>query len=166
MTVREATTADIEGIRRVAEASWNVDYPGILSRESLEEGFDEWYAPDQLRESIGWTRTLLLVADRDDDVVGFVHAVWDPATAHGDILRLYVHPDSRGEGVGRELFEAVREELADAPVDRLRAMVLEGNDSGNAFYRHFGFGTSHREKVTIGDGTYSENTYAGVTSSW
>ncbi|MEF8813645.1 MAG: GNAT family N-acetyltransferase [Halovenus sp.] len=159
MTVREATTADIEAIRRVAEASWKADYPDILSRESLEDGFDEWYSPEQLRDSIRWTRTLLLVAEDSGDVIGFVHAVWDPDGNHGDILRLYVHPDDRGEGTGRALFEAVRDELADTPVERLRAMVLEENDSGNAFYRHFGFEWEETEQITIGGETYSENTY-------
>jgi len=160
MTVREATTADLDGIRQVAKASWNADYPDILSRESLEDGFDEWYSPDRLRDSIGWVRTLLFVAESSDgDVIGFVHAIRDPGGDHGNLLRLYVHPDHRGDGTGRSLFEAVRDELVDTPVDRLRAMVLEENESGNAFYRHLGFELERTELTTIGGDTYRENTY-------
>lgn len=159
MTIREATADDIEGIRQVAETSWNTDYPDILSRESLDEGFDEWYSPAQIRDSLEWSRALLVVAERDDDVVGFAHAVWEIEENTGDILRVYVHPDHRGEGIGRELFEAVRDDLANHGVDEIHAMVLEDNDLGNAFYEEFGFEWETTEEITIGEETYNENTY-------
>lgn len=166
MTTRHATDADIDGIRQVAEATWNADYPDILSRESLDSGFDEWYSPEQLRDTISWARAVVLVAESaDDKIIGFVHGVRDRGENHGDILRLYVHPDHRGNGIGRELFEAARDELVDSGVDQLRAMVLEENEPGNEFYRGFGFEWEDTEQITIGGETYSENTYVLDLSS-
>lgn len=163
MTIREATSEDIDGIRDVAKASWDTDYPDILSRESIDEGFDEWYAPEQVRDSLAWADTLLLVAEDDDEIVGFAHAVWEgqgsEATKYGDILRLYVHPDYRTDGLGRQLFEAIRDELAELNVTTLRAMVLENNELGNAFYDGFGFELDDTQDVQIGGETYRENTY-------
>lgn len=167
MTIREATPEDVDGIRDVAKASWDTDYPDILSRESIEDGFDDWYSPEQVRHSLTWADTLLLVAEEDDDIVGFSHAIWgkdetqgsDSETTHGDILRLYVHPDHRQDGLGRRLFEATRDELAEMNVTTLRAMVLENNDLGNAFYKGFGFDLSDTEQIAIGEETYRENTY-------
>ncbi len=160
MTVRSATDADIDGIRQVAKASWNTDYPDILSRESLDSGFDKWYSPEQLRDTISWARARVLVAETAaDEIVGFVHGVLDREEEHGDILRIYVHPDHRGKGIGRELFEAIRDELVDSGIDELRAMVLEKNEPGNAFYRGFDFEWETTEQIAIGNETYSENTY-------
>lgn len=167
MTIRTATSDDIDGIRTVAKASWDTDYPDILSRESIEDGFDEWYSPDQIRNSLTWANTLLLIAEVDDRIVGFAHAVWereetdrdDPGEKDGDILRLYVHPEYRGEGLGRKLFEATRDELADQGVTALSAMVLENNDLGNDFYSGFGFEQIDTREISIGEETYSENRY-------
>lgn len=168
MSLRTATPEDIDDIRTVAKASWDTDYPDILSRESIEDGFDEWYSPDQIRDSLTWANTLLLVAERDDRIVGFAHAVWereetggdDPQRKEGDILRLYVHPEHRDEGLGRKLFEATREELVDAGVTVLRAMVLENNALGNDFYAGFGFELEDTREISIGDETYQEHTYS------
>lgn len=157
MTVREATSDDVGPIRRVVEASWETDYPDILSRESIESGIDDWYAPDRLEAELERARTLLLVAERDGDVVGFVHCLW--ANDEGDILRLYVHPDHRGEGVGGDLLDRARERLADHDVDRLEAMVLRANEPGNEFYRAFGFERVDAGETTIGDDRYEENRY-------
>lgn len=157
MTVREATDDDIGSIRRVARASWEADYPDILSRESIDEGIDEWYSSDQLEAAVGRSTTLLLVGERDGDVVGFVHGVW--SGEEGDILRLYVDPDRRGEGIGRELLERARDTLFEQDVDRIVAMVLEENDPGNAFYRAFGFEQVDTGETTIAGERYRENTY-------
>lgn len=159
MNVREATPDDIEDICHVAEASWDNDYPTILSRESIQEGVHEWYSPEQVRESLNWARTMILVAERDDEIAGFAHVVWDRDGTHGDILRVYAHPDYRGEGIGRVLFESVRDKLANLGVDQLRAMVLEQNELGNAFYESFGFELDSTEEITIGEDTRLENTY-------
>ena len=165
MEIREASPEDTDGIRSVAKASWDTDYPDILSRESIEEGFDDWYAPDEIRESLAWANTLILVAEEDDNIVGFVHAVWDKELEHGDILRLYVHPDHRGVGLGSRLFEEIKDELTAVGVERLRAMVLEDNELGNAFYDGFGFEREDTQKISIGDESYRENTYVLDVSS-
>ena len=158
MHIREATPEDADGIRTVAQESWDTDYPTILSRESIQEGVDEWYSSEQLRESLSWAGTLILVAESDDEIVGFAHAIWE-REGKGDLLRVYVHPDYRGEGLGRRLFESVRDELVAFGADQLRAMVLEDNELGNAFYESFGFELTSTEQTTIGEETCWENTY-------
>ncbi|WP_336135058.1 GNAT family N-acetyltransferase [Natronomonas amylolytica] len=159
MELREATDADIDAIRRVAERSWEVDYPAILTRETAQEAVSEWYGSDGLADAIAEGRTELLVAERDGEVVGFAHATWNGSEAEGYILRLYVHPDHRGRGVGGELLEGTRQALAGYDVDRIHAMVLAENDPGNAFYERFGFERADESRTRIGEGTYQENRY-------
>ena len=159
MPVREATTDDIDAIQRVAHASWEADYPDILSRESIQEGVDDWYTETLIRDSIIWAQALMLVAERDGSVVGFAHATFDPDEHTGTILRVYVDPDHRGAGIGRDLLTETRDRLFEQGVERLSAMVLAANDVGTEFYRAFGFEHAATESVQIGDERYDERTY-------
>ncbi|TMT86539.1 N-acetyltransferase [Haloterrigena sp. H1] len=159
MTIRDATTDDVDAIQRVAHSSWEADYPDILSRESIQEGVDDWYTEALIRDSIIWSQALMLVAERDDSIVGFAHATFEPDEHTGTILRVYVDPDHRGEGIGRDLLTETRDRLFEQSVEQLRAMVLAANDVGNEFYRTFGFEQTATEPVTIGDERYEECTY-------
>jgi ribosomal protein S18 acetylase RimI-like enzyme len=157
MNVREADEGDIEGIRGVAHRSWERDYPGILSRETIVETVEEWYGPDRLAFDIGSNDAHVLVASGNDGVIGFAHAVGESGT--GTLLRLYVDPEYRGRGVGTRLLEAACGALADAGCTDVEAMVLEANKPGNAFYRGFGFEPDRESETTIGGDAYDEVVY-------
>lgn len=157
MEIRRADSADIDAIERVAEATWNTDYPGILNREAIEEGVEEWYDPGRLESELEEEDAVVLVAEIDDEVVGFAHAVRQQRT--GFILRVYTHPEARGEGVGSELLSHARDALIKRGVDSIRAMVLAGNEPGNAFYESFGFEKVGEDETVIGGESYTENVY-------
>ncbi|WP_435077946.1 GNAT family N-acetyltransferase [Halococcus sp. AFM35] len=157
MTVREATNTDAESIAGVARVSWKHDYPNILSRDTVEQGVEEWYAPETIATEIDSDDAVVPVAEREGKVVGFAHAVEDELG--GTILRVYVAPEHRNEGIGSDLLEHVREELADRGAERVRAMVLAENDPGNEFYRRFGFELDEQSETRIGEETYRENVY-------
>lgn len=160
MSIRRATTADVEAIRAVARASWTADYPRILSRETAESGVDEWYAPAQLRADLGRPATLVFVADEGadgDGVVGFIHSLWN--REEGVVFRVYVHPDHRGEGLGRALFAQAQTELQKRGADHLTAMVLADNEVGQGFYESLGFERVDEGETTIGGEQYGEYTY-------
>ncbi|WP_137290606.1 GNAT family N-acetyltransferase [Natronorubrum halophilum] len=159
MTIREATVDDIDAIQNVAEQSWTQDYPDILSRESLQEGLDEWYSEERIRDSIVWARALMLVVERHDEIVGFAHATWDTDTTEGNILRVYVTPDYRADGIGRRLLEETCHSVFEQGVDRVKAMVLDANELGKTFYSEFGFEKGEVDEIPIGGDTYQECTY-------
>lgn len=137
--VREATADDVEGIGTVARRSWEADYPAILNRESIGEGIEEWYAPERLRFDDASDDALLLVA-ADGEAVG-------------TLLRLYVDPDHRERGLGTR-------RLDEYGCSRLEAMVLEGNEPGNAFYRSYGFERDRFGATTIDGDPHDEVVYA------
>ncbi|MFB6171224.1 MAG: N-acetyltransferase family protein [Haloarculaceae archaeon] len=159
MTTRVATGDDVEAIRQVAERAWEADYPDVLTRETAETAVTDWYDPGRLATEIGRARTLVLVGERDGVVVGFSHGTWNYDAREGYILRMYVHPDHRRAGIGRELLERTCVELAGQGVERVNAMVLAENEPGNAFYEHFGFECADQHETTIGDAAYRENRY-------
>jgi len=156
MEIRQATGSEVSAVKRVAERSWETDYPEFVSRETIDDTVKDWYAEEKLTEVVDADDAEIFVAD-DDGIVGFAHAVWDET--EGDILRLYVSPESRREGVGTGLLVSVRDELFGRGVDRIRAMVLAENELGNAFYEEHGFERSGENETQIGEEKHPENVY-------
>ncbi|MFT4881950.1 MAG: ribosomal protein S18 acetylase RimI-like enzyme [Salinirussus sp.] len=160
MTVRAATADDVEVIKQVARRSWETDYPDILTRETVEAGIGDWYALDSLTTALARERTSLLVAEPESSVVGFVHAVRQAATGVGFVLRLYVDPDHRREGVGAALLDAVAEALSGDGLERIDAAVLSANGLGRTFYESFGFELADEAETRIGGESYPECRYS------
>lgn len=159
--VRPATTEDATAVEAVAVAAWNHDYPAVLNREQPAEAARDWYDAEEMRRDIDDPAHVVQVAERDDRVVGFVHAfaaATDTAGRdEGNVLRLYVHPEARGEGIGARLLDAARSALAERGCGRVRAMVLAANEAGRSFYEACGFEETDETGTTVIDGeSYEE----------
>lgn len=169
MAIRPARSGDVAAVRRVAERSWERDYPDVVSRETAEAGVGEWYDEARIAGELDRPDAVLLVAEREVEregeerevVLGFCHGVYSDREGH--LMRVYVDPAHRGEGLGSELVEAARDRLFERGAERVRAMVLADNEPGNAFYRSLGFerlpetyetevgGEYHEERVWVAE---------------
>ena len=169
MEIRDATEDDHEAIRDVARATWHDTYDE-LEGETIDETVEEWYADDELDAAIeGWyadgglaieldaLETEFLVAEVDGEVVGFTHGIVQGE--EGDVLRMYVHPDHQGEGIGTALHERLYERLEDADIERIRALDLASNDAARAFYESLGFEETDEGTVRIDNEEYGEAVY-------
>lgn len=160
MNIMEAVAGEEDEIREVAEESWLHDYPEILTRESAVEGAHEWYSEETIKNSIAKEDAQILVAKRAGEIVGFVHVAEGEAVGTGDILRIYVSPDHREEGLGSALLEAGVTWLLDHDVEHVRARVLADNEPGCEFYVDHGFEPTHDSETTLIAGDeYEEHTY-------
>ncbi|MGH3350316.1 MAG: GNAT family N-acetyltransferase [Nocardioides sp.] len=70
-------------------------------------------------------------------VVGSLISGWDGWRAH--LYRLAVHPDVRRHGLARRLLTHAETRLVGLGADRIDAMVLEGNDLGQALWKDSGY---------------------------
>ncbi|SIR92025.1 GNAT family N-acetyltransferase [Natronorubrum thiooxidans] len=156
MEIRPATLDDCEAIRSVARETWHDTYDE-LEAETIDATIDEWYGDEALEMALSEPGTAFLIAEKAGDVVGFTHGV--VTGEEGDVLRMSVHPDHQGEGIGTALHERLREDLQDFNMARMRAIDLASNDGGQRFYEEQGFEQTGEGTVEIGDEERREAVY-------
>jgi len=135
-----ASHPDADRIAALHADSWRRHYRGAyadvyLDGDLLTDRRAVWSA--RLAAPDG-TRTI--VAERDGELVGFVHVVFDADPRWGSLVdNLHVaHSDHRA-GIGSRLMEhAARAVLAEAGSPALFLWVLEQNMRARAFYRASG----------------------------
>lgn len=121
----------------------------LMSDLATFEGYDDKFAvtiEDILDRGLGRDAQFrILVRDRDGGsgrlsglaVIHFIPWTFDLSP---DLVlkKLYVDPDMRGKGVGRDLFNAVIAAAREAGSRRIRWLVLPDNRPAQQFYRAHG----------------------------
>jgi GNAT superfamily N-acetyltransferase len=124
-----------------------------MGPDEVDRRIDDWWRDEDLRTVIGDPDHVFLVAvpaaadGAGADPVGTVHAGPDPSGDAYVVPRLYVHPDRWGEGIGTELVDHVVAQVREA-TDRLRVVLLAGNEVGVGFYEGYGFDPVERSGLT------------------
>lgn len=101
----------------------------------LREEDIQFYKPLILNEYLKAVK-LSCVRNEDGKIVGFV------GVADHKIEMLFIHPDTRGKGIGKVLLNYALNQLGVTKVD-----VNEANEQAVGFYRHVGFQTVSRSET-------------------
>jgi ribosomal protein S18 acetylase RimI-like enzyme len=161
MEIRDATTADIDGIRTVAHHSLAASYGHALSDEIIAQAVERWYDEETLADDLADENTEFLVAVDDGQVVGFAQSyVVERRDVVGEIDWLHVDPDTRGGGLGDDLLQALERRLLDHGVSRIEGRVLSANEVGTDFYEHEDFERIGERTVQIGGEPFVEWVYS------
>ena len=154
MTIRPATPDDVDAI-----------LPMVDGVAALHEGWDPAKYGFRARPSTmyrGWLRGratdprgVLLVAEREPGgrLVGFVVGTVDAeipiyrVTEYGFIHDLWVEPDYRHEGVGRQLVMRAVERFRDLGVTQVRLDTAAANDPARELFKRCGFRVSTLEML-------------------
>jgi ribosomal protein S18 acetylase RimI-like enzyme len=126
--VRAAAPDDLPRLRPIEAAADQTFVPIFGQLDWDEPATGEWRAAQP---------GFLLVAEQDDEVVGFAHVVWLERTAH--LEQLAVHPDHHRRGHGGALLRAA---MARARQDGYGELTLStyADVPWNApYYRRHGF---------------------------
>jgi GNAT superfamily N-acetyltransferase len=143
-TVRPATTADAPALFRAWE-HLRMHNAGADAR-IIPAPVSEIEFAAGLRELLARPTATVMVAEVDGRLAGFIRAGVEQNAPdrlpeqHVGIGYLYVEPSARRQGVGRRLFEAVREwASSQAGVAHFEMTVLNQDGQAEAFWRSLGF---------------------------
>jgi GNAT superfamily N-acetyltransferase len=142
MTIRAAGLADAVAIAQLHTRSWQTAYRGILSDDFLQGQLPEnrrvlWHT--RLAESERADQ-FVLVDEQGGAIRGFACAFLEADPKWGCLLdNLHVVPDLKGKGLGRQLMNAVAEQVwRSNPCGRLHLWVYEQNLAARRFYERLG----------------------------
>jgi ribosomal-protein-alanine N-acetyltransferase len=142
LVVREATRADLLEVFRIERTSFPQPWPygafegflgtpGFLVAECRDEG------------------------DDPGTIAGYIVA--DTVPNHGNpighVKDIAVHPDHRGQGIGRRLLERGLAVMDGHGAARVKLEVRDGNEAALSLYRDFGFTHHHTIPGYYDDGT-------------
>lgn len=151
-----------EGIARVSIDTWRLVYPGLVP-DTVLSGLNYARLEARHRQWIGRPQTEHWVAV--DDLTGEVVAYANGGASRsvgrgpaGEVYELYVQNGYQGQGLGRQLFAAVRGALARQGLTSVMVWVLSTNPN-RAFYEHLGGRFVGGKSVRVGDAALHEVGY-------
>jgi len=134
---RDATKKDADSIAALHAESWRLHYRGAyldtyLDGDVITERRRVW------RGRLTETRTdqFTVIAQRDDEIVGFAHTILDEDPRWGSLLEnLHVTSELKRNGIGSYLLsETAQRLLRIRPAGSLHLWVLDLNSAAQAFY--------------------------------
>ena len=142
--IRDATAADAAAIAGIHVRSWQSAYRGMIDDDVLDglsvagrtSAWTERLRSPRAQGAIPFT----LVAERDEQLLGFCHAARLDDDAAATIGALYLEPGQLRIGLGSTLLRAALDRLRAADLDDVVLWVLAANHGARAFYGRFGFG--------------------------
>jgi len=160
--VREATLEDADGIARVHTDSWQESYRGILPSHVL----DRIDVGQRLatRERILRARSGLHLVAYDvsrGDIVGFCDAGASRGAPgyDGEVYAIYFAYHAKRYGLGREMFEQVREWMPSRGMRSMIVWVLANNPHARRFYEAMGGAVGHTKNSMVGGYPVVEQAY-------
>jgi putative acetyltransferase len=118
------------------------DYPEIIDVWEQSVRATHHFLPEEYLQQIKsllpsiFPAVQLFVSQDDYKIAGFV------GVAEMKIEMLFIHPESRGKGIGKQLTEFAIHELQADKVD-----VNEQNEQATGFYQRMGFVVTGREET-------------------
>ena len=141
VTVRPAAAADAPAMGRLAVRAWQAAYRGQMPDAYLDglRAEDRAAYWDGVLRREG-RRGVVLVAERDGEVVGFAAAGHSPdPEGAGELFAINVDPAQWGTGAGRAMLEAAQAELDRMGFAESVLWVLPGNARARRFYEIAGW---------------------------
>ena len=159
VSIRAAVAEDAVAIAHVHVESWRTTYAGIVPDGYLA-GLDESLRVKLWQEWLSGD-TVILVAERKGEVVGFAHAgtIREAVeSADAELYSLYLLREAQGRGMGRALLKEAAYALQQRGYKGLALWVLERNRS-RLFYEKCGGRLANSKVIEIGGARLMEVAY-------
>lgn len=146
LVLRDAGPADVTAIRRFGEMYIPAHYTPLIGVRAAHSQVRSWWSDDQLTRAVA--AGLIVVAEVGGQVVGVAQR--GRAGTDHVVYKLYVHPEHRGHGFGRQLLDALIARLP-VDVDRLWIEHVAANVRAGAFYEREGYTVARVDAHPSGD---------------
>ncbi len=153
--IRPASSHDFASITAIAQRTWPTTFGTILSAAQIAYMLEMMYAPEALERQVAQGHRFLL-ALQTEQALGYASYELDYLAGVTKIHKLYVLPQTQGNGLGRQLIDRVTSIAAAAGQQRIRLDVNYQN-TAVGFYRHLGFQIVSRQDTDIGQGFLMED---------
>jgi len=144
--------ADLQTVREIAYATWPDTFRDILTPAQITYMLEWLYALPRLRAQVLAREHEFHFAEIDGRPAGFcAHQLDHPEQGISKIHKLYLLPETQGQGVGKALVQQV---VAEARAAGHHAVMLNVNKYNRAvgFYEAIGFVRDREEVIDIGGG--------------
>jgi diamine N-acetyltransferase len=150
--IRLATVEDLTTVEQLAREIWPVTYEGIVPTEHLTYMLDLFYNNAALRDQLlNQHHTFLMVESAGKPVAFASYSTIAPGVSK--LQKIYVHPDTQGLGIGKQLIDYIISDLQSKQVHTLRLNVNRYNKA-RFFYEKLGFVIVKEEDVDLGNGVF------------
>ena len=147
MEIRAATVEDVVAMSRIHACSWKSAYRGIVPQEYLDELREDFWVPCfETGLKAGLLRAQILL--EEGCAVGcasYGKARDSSLPEWGEVLSLYLLPESCGRGYGHKLLDGVLLDLKGSGYPSVYLWVLEQNSRARRFYERNGW-QNHRDE--------------------
>ena len=144
VAVRSMVSGDLEDVGRMAALlvryHHDVDSKRFLLVQGVEQGYRRYF-----ESQLGDERTVLLVATRGEQRVGYAYARMEPRDwnalldAHGALHDIYVDAAARRVGIATALLDEVRRRLAAKGAPRIVLTTMVQNEAAQRLFERHGF---------------------------
>ncbi len=125
-TFRAATRDDAEAVLAVARRIW--------SEMGEESGFTQEPTLDGLGALAAGGEGAVFVCETDDSLCGFSLLIPDLQHPGEAVMGVWLLPEARGKGAGRELALMATERAREAGYKRLRGLIPKDNEPALSFF--------------------------------
>lgn len=150
--IRDSKIEDAEAIARVHTLSWQTSYKGIMPQDFLDSLSIE-KRTERRREILTTGRMIALVAERENQIIGFCdagEAREENDGAQSELYAIYLLEEHKGQGAGTLLFEEATRRLKARGFKDMVLWALDANDRAGKFYEKMGGKLHTRKTMDIG----------------
>ncbi len=152
--IRQATLTDIPLIQHIADIAFRDTYKHILSPEQMNYMMDWMYSTESLKQQMTTDNNTFFLAEN----YGYASVRPDGVTSDGIPLfhleKIYVLPEYHGRGIGKMLFEKVKEHITILAKPAVMELNVNRHNHALGFYQHIGMTIARSGDFPIGNGFY------------
>ena len=128
--IRRASVEDVDNIHNLGET---------VSEFSVNDETITFWPKDILAQAVASKDTLILIAEADQQVIGFIIANLNFSLRKALIENVYVKPENRDAGVGSKLHDKLLASLNGTAIEYISTLIPLDADNASRLYLEAGF---------------------------